>query len=206
MNQIQQGSRKFSYLLSTGQITSYGSGSGADDGALRVGTPKAYQIETVGRYSGTTTIVVNGKSDIHSNNVVIDLNVRNPATGNNLMWSRYASASVGAASDGKLEWTSTGAGGTLQGLFPYCAAANVALLAGYGDWRVPNEFEAMSLFGQKTADAYPNPTAFPSPPTDIWTSTTRGQASGNAFNLRFNIGDAITLSKTSTSFVLLVRG
>ncbi len=138
-------------LLKTGQVTSYGSGSGVDDGALKKGIARAYLVLTTGRFAGTTTITLNAKNDVHSNNCVLD-----KKTG--LMWSRYASASVGPLSDGKLPWT-TAAG---EGIFDYTAAASAALLAGYADWRVPNWYELMSIADFEAPTSLPNASAFPS--------------------------------------------
>ena len=115
-------------LLQTGQVTSYGSGTGVDDGALQKGRSKSYTILTTGQYSGTTNITINAKTDAHSNNCVVDNRTK-------LMWSRYVSASVGPASDGKIPWTTKG---SVEGIFTYVAAANAATLAGYSDWRIPN--------------------------------------------------------------------
>ncbi len=52
--------RRAGLLLRTGQTTSYGSGTGLDDGALQRGLPKRYEILTTGQYSGTTNIDMQG--------------------------------------------------------------------------------------------------------------------------------------------------
>ena len=186
-------------LLKTGQVTSYGSGTGVDDGALSKGIAKAYVILTTGRYAGTTTITLNGKDDVHSNNCVRDRN-----TG--LMWSRYPSASVGPASDGKIPWT-TNAGG--EGIFPYVAAANAAQLAGYSDWRIPNIFELISLAIVKSPSIAPDPTAFPSWPGD-WMQCSTSSPTGNP-NTQFistltTYGVYQAIEKVSNYPVVLVRG
>jgi len=185
------------YLLATGQTTSYGSGDGVDDGALRRGIAKSYTILTAGQYAGVTNITINGKTDSHSNNCVVDNN-----TG--LMWSRYASASVGPASDGKLPWT-TNAGG--EGIFPYAAAANAAAMAGYSDWRVPNVYEIMSLADYEAASSLPNSTAFPSfPAANIYHSTTRTTVTTDSYVIQFTAGTNVTVAKTTTQQTILVRG
>jgi len=82
-------------LLKTGQAISYATG---DDGDLELGVPKDYTILTTGQYSGTSNIVINGKTHALSNNCVKDLR-----TG--LMWARYVpTGDIGPAADGKLFW------------------------------------------------------------------------------------------------------
>ena len=82
-------------LLKTGQTVSYAAG---DDGDLELGVPKRYTVLTTGQYSGTSNIVINGKTHALSNNCVKDLR-----TG--LMWARYVpTADIGPAADGKLFW------------------------------------------------------------------------------------------------------
>lgn len=204
LHPFTQTQRKFANLLATGQATSYGSGTGVDDGALQLGIAKptsAYLILTTGQYSGTTNITINGKTDAHSNACVVDLNTRK-------MWSRTASASVGPASDGKLPWTTTGSGATAEGIFPYCAAANTAALAGYSDWRVPNFFELFGLADSEAPTGYPNSTAFPTLTVAVWSSTTRPDSTTSAMRMGFiniaAIGDTKTVA--SSYYCILVRG
>ena len=185
-----------SALLATGQVTSYGSGIGVDDGALQKGIVKAYTILTLLQYSGTTNITINGKTDAHSNNCVTDNN-----TG--LMWSRNASASVGPASDGKLPWTTNANG---EGIFRYAAAANAAGLAGYSDWRVPNRKETGSLYIDEAGVTAPTTTAFPSIPAQLWLSTTQKNSTSSAYITIFSVGRDSSDVKTATYPVLLVRG
>lgn len=187
-------------LLKTGQTTQYG--GYLDDGFYRIGENHNYQILTTGQYSGVTNITLNGKTDAHSNNVVIDW-----ATG--LMWSRYVSASVGSASDGKIPWTTNING---EGIFPYATAANAANLGGYNDWRIPNEMELLSLRKMEAPSAIPDTTAFPGFPSvsgnaAVWTSTTL--ASNATLGVDVNFFSGITVSATKTTiqvFCLLVRG
>lgn len=188
-----------SLLLKTGQTTSYGSGTGVDDGALKKGVARSYTVLTSGQYAGTTNIVVNGKTCVKSNACVQDNN-----TG--LMWTQSPSASVGPASDGKLPWTTTGAGATAEGIFPYAAAANAAQLAGYSDWRIPNVFEQMSLEDYEAPTSYPDGTAFPSPAATAWTSTTQTNVTTNAFMQNLANGQTSPSAKTGTNQVYLVRG
>jgi len=184
-------------LLATGQTTSYGSGTGVDDGALRKGIAKSYTILTTGQYSGTVAITINSKTDTKSNNCVLDNN-----TG--IMFSRYVSATLGPSSNGLLAWTTNVNG---EGIFSYCAAANVAGLAGYSDWRIPNMNELMSIRGTAAASAVPDTTAFPSFPASVaWSSTTAPNATTFAIQGNFLSGSLPAVVKTTTSYALLVRG
>ena len=85
-----------SKLLQTDQTTKYHNG---DDGDLELGVTKSYKILSTGQYSGTSNIVINGKTHAMSNACVQD-----NRTG--LMWARYvATADIGSATDGRLFWT-----------------------------------------------------------------------------------------------------
>ena len=183
-------------LLKTGQLTQYGGYQ--DDGYFKKGLSKLYTILTTGRYSGTTAIVLNAKTDTHSNNCVYDQRTK-------LMWSRYVAASLGPASDGKLPWTTNGSG---EGIFDYAAAANAALLAGYSDWRIPNPIELISLATREPPDAKPDPTAFPTWPatTTTWSSSTATNAAVNAYPVSFAYGRIDTQDKGDNCYVVLVRG
>lgn len=185
-------------LLKTGQTTAYGIGSTADDGYHEKGLAKAYDVLTSGQYSGTTNITINAKTDAHSNNCVVD-----KVTG--LMWSRYASASVGPTSNGLLPWTTNGSG---EGVFTYAAAANSASLAGHTDWRVPNIFELYSLCDFEATTAAPDSTAFPSFSTSssYYTSTTGPNLTTGAIFMQFSGGAVSRQDKALTGLVLLVRG
>lgn len=89
------GGRGQSLLLKTGQETSYETG---DDGDLELGVAKDYTVLTTGQYTGTTNIVINGKTHALSNNCVKD-----NRTGK--MWARYVPvADIGPATDGNLFW------------------------------------------------------------------------------------------------------
>jgi len=148
-------------LLKTGQATQYG--GYLDDGYYEKGLSKRYTILTLGQYALTTGITLNAKTDAHSNNCVYDQRTK-------LMWSRYVSGSVGPGSNGKLPWTTNVNG---EGIFPYAEAANAALLAGYSDWRVPNDFELASLRVMEAPSSMPDASAFPGWPSGSysWSAT-----------------------------------
>jgi hypothetical protein len=192
------GKRNLGKLLATGQLTSYGSGTGVDDGALKKGIVKRYTVLTTGQYSGNTNITINSKTDAHSNNCVFD-----DHTG--LMWSRYAAASVGPSSNGTLPWTTNGNG---EGIFPYVAAANANALGGHSDWKIPNALELVSIIDYEAPTGAPDSVAFPSYPlgTATWSSTTVVNATANSVSATFSGGNLSNNVKTTNYYVLLVRG
>ena len=144
---------RLALLLKTGQTTQYGGYD--DDGKLERGLSKLYTILTLGQYAGTTNITIYGKTDAHSNNCVYDRRTK-------LTWARYHTDGLGTGSNGKLPWTTDANG---QGIFAYAAAANLAKLGGYSDWRIPDDLDLTSLRDMEQPTAAPNATAFPSWPT-----------------------------------------
>lgn len=194
--------RRYAYPLATGQTTSYGSGTGVDDGALQRGIAKpteVYAVLTAGQYSGTTNIVLNGKTDAHTNNCVYDTNTR-------LMWSKDCVGSVGPNSNGTLPWTTNVNG---EGIFPYVAAANAANLSGYSDWRIPNRFELDTLLDNQPPGSYPNPTVFGVTweSNYVWTSSVVTNNTANNIAIGFSFGTIPSgLVKTNNYLCALVRG
>jgi hypothetical protein len=189
------GHRNKPLLLATGQLTQYG--GMLDDGYYKKGVVKAYTVLNTGQYSGTVNITLNGKTDVHSNNCVVDNN-----TG--LMWSRYMSASVGPASNGLIPWTTNANG---EGIFAFCAAANAASLGGYTDWRVPNLFELLSLIDHEATTSAPDSTAFPTWSIGVfWSSTTRTSLTTAALYVNYGPGYVVGEVKTSAYYCALVRG
>lgn len=183
-------------LLKTGQTTQYG--GYADDGYYEKGLSKQYTILTAGQYAGTTSITVATKTDLISNNCVYDRRTK-------LMWSRYCSDGLGPGDDGKMPWTTDGSG---HGIFAFVAAANAALLGGYSDWRIPNQFELVSLFDMEAASGLPDPTAFPGWPNGkSWSSTSYPYSAAiYAMYIYFLVGSSDGNDKTATNLVALVRG
>lgn len=144
-------------LIKTGQTVSYAAG---DDGDLELGESHNYEILTTGQYSGTTDIVLNGKTDTHSNNCVKD-----HATG--FMWSRVFSVGVGPTSNGLLAFS-----GASENYFLYKDAANTANLGGHTDWFVPNRKMVLDMLILAAPASQVDATAFPAISSAIATSTT----------------------------------
>ena len=183
-------------LLKTGQTTQYGGYE--DDGYFEKGLSKQYTVLTLGQYAGTTSITLNSKTDVHSNNCVYDRRTK-------LMWSRYVAGSVGSGSDGKLEWTTNVNG---EGIYGFAAAANAALLGGYGDWRVANDIELINLRDMEQPNAAPDAVAFPGWLTNdyFWSSTTLPPDVSRAMVVHFNSGGVANDAKTKYYLFALVRG
>ena len=179
-------------ILKTNQTTQYG--GYLDDGYYQTGASKSLVALTTGQYSGSTNIVLNGKTDVHSNACVWD-------AVNRLLWSRTLAASVGPTSNGLLSWTTNANG---EGIYSYAAAANAASLAGYNSgWRNPdiNELQSIMDYEAKKADGIafvPNITLYP------WSSTS---VNGTANALYFYFAGCYSYpqAKTLTASCLLVR-
>ena len=183
-------------LLKTEQVTQYA--GYLDDGYYQKGLSKLYTILTAGQYAGTTSITLYNKTDLISNNCVYDRRTK-------LMWARYYSDGLGTGSNGKLPWTTDANG---QGIFALAAAANLAKLGGYSDWRIPNSLELMSLISAEKPTAAPDATAFPvwSTTDYLWTSTTKSSGVVNAMVAYFSAGGLSDVVKTAAYLAPLVRG
>lgn len=176
-------------------------GSVSNDGVYTVATGGvAAEIVTtealVDEAAGASVSIA--KREAHSNNCVLDQN-----TG--LMYSRYVAGKMGGASDGKLPWYDAT---KPYDAFTYAAAANTASLAGYTDWRVPNDAELMNLRDMEAPTAVPDATAFPSWPSGDWvcSATTRPSDTSNASVVLFSLGGVYPITKVTLYFVVLVRG
>ncbi len=143
------------------------------------------------------------KREAHSNNCVVDLR-SDPRFGRR-MWSRYVAGKMGAASNGKLPWTTHANG---YGIYPYVLAANAAVLGGYGDWRIPNDIELSNLRDMEAPTAAPDAIAFPGwPRDDVWGSTSLSNSPDvNATKQNFLYGALEYGTKTSTAYAALIRG
>ena len=177
-------------------------GSASNDGTYNISTGNVAGTirtteATVLEAAGATVSLA--KREALSNNCVLDLN-----TG--LMWARYTSAQnavMGAASNGKMPWT-----GQLYDIFQWCAAANVAALGGYSDWRIPNDLELKCLCDMEAPNALPDATAFPGWSTAdyYWSSSTPPNYTSNAMIVNFYHGCVYNNTKTATYYASLVRG
>lgn len=139
------------------------------------------------------------KREAHSNACILDLNSRK-----GLMWSQTVSDKMGTASDGKMPWT-----GQTYDIFAYCAAANTALLGGYGDWRVPTKMEMESLVNAQNTNGEPDTTAFAGFPVTSYviSSTTTKTITARAYYFDFSTsGSGAMVTKTTSGLILLVRG
>ena len=158
--------------LRTGQVTRYN--SELDDGYYQDGVPRRFVALGSGQYDNYTDIVLNGKTDHHHNDCVLDLD-----TG--LMWFRDPSLSVGPGSDGAMPWT-----GSVDDIFQYMAAVNALSVSGHSDWKVPTRAQLIGLCNLEAPTAVPDVTYFPWWPDGyLWSSTTAPTDGANAFVVSF---------------------
>lgn len=177
----------------TDQTTVYVTG---DNGTYQAGIPHRYEVKDQEQYAGTTNITINGKTDAHTNTVVIDHSFR-------LMWSQRLSGSVGPTSNGLLPWTTNANG---EGVFSYVDAANSAGLGGHADWRLPTEFELIQLCDMEAPNANPNATYFPTWSASlVYSSTTGPNLTTGAMYALFGSGLVTRQDKALTGLVILVR-
>jgi hypothetical protein len=176
-----------------------GAGSAGNNGTFTTGTAVAGSITFTGAViteaAGATVTLAKQEVITNGNNVVIDNN-----TG--LMWARYQSTKMGISGDGKMPWADV-----VYDIFAFCAAANIAVLGGYTDWRVANIFEINSLVDYEATSAFPNSTAFPSfPGTNVGCSTTVPNGVTNTMQFNLYTGLPASTAKTTTAYCVLVRG
>jgi len=95
-----------------------------------------------------------------------------------------------------------------QSIYAYCAAANVAQLGGYRDWRVADDVELFSLRDMGQPNAAPDVVVFPGWPVSgyFWSSTTQPTNVDYAMFVRFYDGTMSYDDKVTHYFVALVRG
>jgi hypothetical protein len=104
-----------------------------------------------------------------------------------------------------MPWTTDGSG---HGIFAFVAAANLAKLGGYSDWRIPNLSELLSLLDYEATRCYPDATAFPNWQTGfyLWVATTLPSSTPNAYAITTDNSSLGWAIKTTNYFVALVRG
>lgn len=87
------------------------------------------------------------------------------------------------------------------------SAARLARLGGYGDWRLPNPKELLSIIDDRCAAPSLNADVFPIPTTyfGAWTSTSTGGLTGMRAGAWIVTSDGQTITYPTEASVLLVR-
>lgn len=81
-----------------------------------------------------------------------------------------------------------------------------ALAAASGDWRLPNRNELSSLLERQCSSPAINAAVFPGTPVgSYWSSSPFALDPGLAWAVDFNVGNVVTLSKTASRIIRLVR-
>lgn len=194
-------------LLKTAQTTDFSPAGRTtlDDGGFQIGAAgskltASYQILTAGQFSGATNITVNSIVDAHSNECVIDILTT-------LMWNRIESDNIYGTGTQNLVWNDQI---NNEDIFEYCDQANISMLAGFNDWRIPNVVELLSLMLYDSTMPSPrfNQTAFPFFSNSFkWTSTTDPSQVARALVINATLGSITASPKISgtISSSLLVR-
>ena len=117
-----------------------------------------------------------------------------------LMWQGCTSGQNGAscefASEDNLDWPAA---------LSYCDSLD---WGGYDDWRLPDEYELLSIVDFGIGPGLPliDETVFPETPGDyFWTSSTSVSAAENAWEVYFHSGSLLASAKTYTDNVRCVR-
>jgi hypothetical protein len=89
----------------------------------------------------------------------------------------------------------------------YCVACNAALVAGYGDWRVPSQPELQQILTLDAANAKPDATAFPNcAAAGLWTATMAfAVGSDKSMYGSFGTGEFGVADNAESKYVMLVR-
>ncbi|NVM22314.1 MAG: DUF1566 domain-containing protein [Desulfobacterales bacterium] len=184
-------------MLVTGQVTQYGDEK--DDGYYQKGKSKKYVVLDTGQYSGTVDVTLNGKTHATSNKCVLD-----KRTG--LMWMQeVVQADIGPEGDGKLYWKEVA---DVENIFRFKAQVNFQKVGGYGDWRVPNVVEMLSLVWWDKGSA-PNidTDAFPSTPNEWhYSSTSWGIDNAQVIQFGLWVDVGYNVKATIKNYCRLVRG
>lgn len=81
-----------------------------------------------------------------------------------------------------------------------------ALAAASGGWRLPNRNELSSLLARQCSNPAINATVFPGTPAQgYWTSSPFALDATLAWAVDFNVGNVVTLLKTESRIIRLVR-
>lgn len=215
-----------------GRYTSYsmtGKLGAASDGALYwTGTsctlhPAAADLQMVGGTKGVATIkIIGGAGEAARYNVghsIICTGFAN--AGNNLGPLRVTVVAINGADldvtvlTGNQTFVSEAAGGSraisivCNGVYGFRNAANVAVLGGYSDWRLPNfrEYADLPVQDAATGTGRPASTAFPSYQTArYWSGTTGPYDVTNAQGYYSTVGSVTAFPKTAWCTGHLVRG
>ncbi len=93
-----------------------------------------------------------------------------------------------------------------QQALEFVAVINAASLGGYNDWRLPNIQELASIAELRCIEPAINLTIFPNTPIGrYWSSSPHAYYRNEAWSLDFDYGARVSIYKTNSYFVRLVR-